>query len=71
MPSLKTPDPTPVPSVRKMTVPDLPLPTPNSHLGDPRGVGVVDDEDPALEDPAQPLDDGEVDPGLVDVAGEA
>ena len=42
-----------------------------AHLGDPRRVGVVDDVDRALEDPAQPLDNGEVDPSLVDVAGEA
>ena len=41
-----------------------------AHLGDPRGIGVVDDDDRALEHLGQPFDDREVDPGLVDVAGE-
>ena len=40
-----------------------------AHLGDPGGVGVVDDDDRAPGRLAQPLDDREADPRLVDVAG--
>ena len=67
---MKTPEPTPVPGVRKMTFPGLSFPDTEAHLGDPRGIGIVDDEDRALEGPGEPIDDGKVDPGLVDVARE-
>ena len=49
MPSTNTPEPTPVPRVRKMTTPALAGPDAEAHLGDPRGVGVVDDGDRALQ----------------------
>ena len=48
----------------------LVLTDPEPHLGDPCGIGVVDDEYRALERAGQPIHDGEVDPRLVDVAGE-
>ena len=67
---MNTPDPTPVPSVRKMTFPGLPLPTPKRISAIPAASASLMIEDRPLEDLRQPLDDREVDPGLVDVAGE-
>ena len=42
---MNTPEPTPVPRVRKMTTPGWSRPCAEAHLGDAGRVGVVDDAD--------------------------
>ena len=68
-PSLNTPDPTPVPRVRKMTTPGWSLPTPKRISAIPAASASLMIDDRALEQAAHPLDDREVDPGRVDVGG--
>ena len=48
-PSLNMPDPRPVPSVSTNTTPALAGARPEAHLGQARGVGVVQDVDRRLE----------------------
>ena len=46
-PSLNIPEPRPVPRVRTNTTPALARARPEAHLGEARGVGVVDDRRPS------------------------
>ena len=68
-PSMNTPEPTPVPSVRKMTTPGWSLPIPNRISAIPAASASLTIETGRLEDLAESFDDGEVDPRRVDVGG--
>jgi hypothetical protein len=64
---LNNPEPTPVPRVRTKTTPRLAHAGPEAHLGEPRCVGVVEDDDRALERHLEGPTGVEIDPTRVDV----